>query len=199
MPEALQFSELMSNVAAGSEEAVWQLAETYTPYIIRAVRVSLPRNIRQRLDSQDFAQILWTSILLGDTDLTRMKTPEQLIAYLARAAKNKVIDATRHYIGTQKNDMTRERRLEDLRPSDQRGRRNSTPANTPISSDPSPSTYAILRERWAQVITQATQRDQTILQLRLKKYTFQEISQELQVDEWTARRAIQRIIETLSQ
>jgi RNA polymerase sigma factor (sigma-70 family) len=199
MPEAKQFSELMSNVAAGSEEAVWQLAETYTPYIIRTVRASLPKTVRQRLDSQDFAQILWTSLLLGDTDLTRMKTPEQLIAYLARAAKNKVIDATRHYIGTQKNDMSRERRLEDLHALDKRGRKNAAITATPMSTDPSPSAYAILRERWTLTITQATERDRKILQLRLQNHTFQEISQVLQIDEWTARRAMQRLIETLSQ
>lgn len=199
MPPTVQFSELMSGVSAGSEAAVWQLAETYTPYIIRAVRASLPKSVRLRLDSQDFAQMLWASLLLGDADLTRLKSPEQLIAYLARAAKNKVIDATRHYLDTQKQDMSREQRLDDLRQpvKGQRTHRDEIPP--PTARDPSPSNYAMVRERWAQVLAETSERDRRILQLRLRKYTFDAISQEMKIDEWTARRAMQRLIETFSE
>ena len=107
-----EFDRLMAEVVAGSEDAVWQLAETYTPYIIRAVRSSLPRTLRAKLDSQDFAQSLWASLLLRRADLTRLQTPGQLIAYLAQATRNKVVDKTRHY-HTQKNDIAREERLPD--------------------------------------------------------------------------------------
>jgi RNA polymerase sigma factor (sigma-70 family) len=196
MPHVSQFSQLMLDVASGSEDAVWQLAETYTPYIIRAVRASLPRSVRLRLDSQDFAQILWASLLLGGTDLTRLETPEQLIAFLARAAKNKVVDATRHYLETQKQDMRREQPLEDV--SRTVGGRGMVQA-FPRARDPSPSEHASMRERWGRALSELSERDRQILQLRLKRYTFAQIGLELTVDEWTARRAMQQLIEKLSE
>lgn len=197
MTQIAEFNQLMSDVAAGSEDAVWQLAETYTPYIIRAVRHSLTPRLRQKLDSQDFAQTLWASILLKRADLTRLKTPEQLIAYLARATKNKVIDKTRHF-KTQKNSIDREESLEDHMPGT--GAPKLRPrAKALFSRDPTPSTSASVRERWNQILSNSSDRDRRILQLRLKGCTFDVISVQLQINEATARRAIQRLIEQFSE
>jgi RNA polymerase sigma factor (sigma-70 family) len=195
----LEFDQLMTGVAAGSEEAVWQLAETYTPYIIRAVRASLPKSVRPKLDSQDFAQILWASILLGGTDLTRLKTSEQLIAFLAKAARNKVIDATRHFLNTQKQDVSRDQAIDELTQHGH-GRSRLTNNSAPAlhSSDPTPSEFASVRERWNRILSNASDRDRRILQLRLERHTFESISTQLQIDQATARRAIQRLIEQLS-
>jgi RNA polymerase sigma factor (sigma-70 family) len=192
-----EFDRLMAEVAAGSEDAVWQLAETYTPYIIRAVRSSLPRTLRAKLDSQDFAQSLWASLLLRRADLTRLETPGQLIAYLAQATRNKVVDKTRHF-HTQKNDIGREERLPDhlisLKQAPVRVQRSALYAR-----DLSPSTSANLRERWNQILSTLSDRDRKIFQLRLEGRTFDEISQKLEINQATARRAIQRLIEQLSE
>jgi RNA polymerase sigma factor (sigma-70 family) len=198
MPQILEFSQMMSGVAAGSEEAVWQLAETYTPYIIRAVRASLSRSVRLRLDSQDFAQVLWASLLLGDADLTRLKTPEQLIAFLARAAQNKVIDATRRHLNTQRQDMHREVRLEDIQVKSTDDCSSTSSRSMPPSREPSPSEFAYMRERWRLILSEATDRDRQILQLRLERHTFDAISKHLQIDKRTARRAMHRLIKKLS-
>src|SRR4029079_619270 len=192
-----EFDRLMAEVAAGSEDAVWQLAETYTPYIIRAVRSSLPRTLRAKLDSQDFAQSLWASLLLRRADLTRLQTPGQLIAYLAQATRNKVVDKTRHF-HTQKNDIAREERLPDhlisLKQAPVRVQRSALYAR-----DLSPSTSANLRERWNQILSTLSDRDRKIVQLRLEGRTFDEISETLEINQATARRAIQRLIEQLSE
>lgn len=193
MAQIAEFDQLMADVAAGSEDAVWQLAETYTPYIIRAVRLSLSPRLRQKLDSQDFAQTLWASILLKRTDLTRLKTPEQLIAYLARATQNKVIDKMRHF-KTQKHSIDREVSLDDH--SLGAGVKRS---GALYSRDPTPSTSASLRERWNEILSNASERDRQILRLRLQGCTFNVVSSKLQVNEGTARRAIQRLIEQLSE
>lgn len=198
MTQVAVFDQLMAEVAAGSEEATWQLAETYTPYIIRAVRASLPPKVRQKLDSQDFAQALWASILLKRTDLTRLKTPEQLIAFLARAARNKVIDATRRYLGTQKYDVKRERNLDDVA-FGRRKRPERTLSGALFARDPTPSEFASLRERWNQVLKRASERDRQILRHRLAGDTFQIISVKLKINQATARRAIQRLIDQLSE
>jgi len=191
-----EFDRLMAEVAAGSEDAVWQLAETYTPYIIRAVRSSLPRTLRAKLDSQDFAQSLWASLLLRRADLIRLQTPGQLIAYLAQATRNKVVDKTRHF-HTQKNDIAREERLPDhltnVKHAPVRVQRSGLYAR-----DLSPSTTANLRERWSHILSKLSDRDRKIFQLRLEGRTFDEISEKLEINQATARRAIQRLIEQLS-
>src|SRR4051812_21328124 len=119
MTTIVEFDQLMADVATGSEEAIWRLAETYTPYIVRAVRASLPPILRSKLDSHDFAQTLWASLLLNHADLTRLKTPDQLVAYLARATRNKVVDKMRHF-RTLKHDVRREQPLGPLARNDVR-------------------------------------------------------------------------------
>jgi RNA polymerase sigma factor (sigma-70 family) len=197
MAQTAEFDQLMSDVATGSEEAIWQLAETYTPYIIRAVRMSLSSRLRPKFDSQDIAQTLWASLLLKRADLTRLKTPEQLIAYLARATQNKVIDKARHF-RTQKNDIGREERLQDHLSGSDNGARQSS-AGALYSHDPTPSTAADLRERWNQTLSRASDRDRHILKLRLDGCTFDVISAKLQINQATARRAIQGLIEQLAE
>jgi RNA polymerase sigma factor (sigma-70 family) len=196
MTQLAEFDRLMADVVAGSEDAIWQLAEIYTPYIIRAVRRSLSPQLRPKLDSQDFAQTLWASLLLKRVDLTRLKSPEQLIAYLAQATKNKVIDKTRHF-NTQKQDIAREENLEDYA-NCKTGRRARSPTQVLYSREPTPSTSASLRERWNQILSSSSDRDRRILALRLKGCTFDSISDQLQINQATARRAIQRLIEQLA-
>jgi RNA polymerase sigma factor (sigma-70 family) len=197
MSRVAEFEQLMANVSAGSEEAIWQLAETYTPYILRAVRASLPTKVRSKLDSQDLAQTLWASILLKRTDLTRMKTPEQLIAFLARSARNRVVDVTRRYMGAQKYDVHREQTLDEGQPASPTAR-YAAPERAFATRDPSPSQFASLRERWNQILLTCTPREREILQLRLQGATFDDISSKLNINQATARRAIQRLIDRLA-
>jgi RNA polymerase sigma factor (sigma-70 family) len=67
------------------------------------------------------------------------------------------------------------------------------------SRDISPSTSANLRERWSQILSKLSDRDRKIFQLRLEGRTFEEISDKLEINQATARRAIQRLIEQLSE
>ena len=194
--ETTQFEHLIDEVAAGSEAAVWQLAETYTPYIIRAVRLSLPPKLRQKFDSQDIAQTLWASILLGGTDLHRLKSPENLIAFLARAAKNKVIDETRRF-HTQKYNVAREEPLDSSLAAAHR-RVNYQPG--PLHSrEPTPSKQISVRERWDRLVANASERDRQILKMRIAGRSFDDISVQVHVSSMTARRAIERLVTQLSE
>jgi RNA polymerase sigma factor (sigma-70 family) len=190
MVQAAEFDQLMAGVVAGSEDAIWQLADTYTPYIIRAVRQSLPYRLRSKIDSQDFAQTLWASLLLKHADFTRLKSPEQLIAYLVCATKNRVIDKTRHY-EMLKRDINREERLQDHMTV-------GGHAKALCSREETPSMTAFLRDRWNHILSNSSERDCQILKLRLAGRTFEFISTTLQIDQATARRAIQRLIKQLS-
>jgi RNA polymerase sigma factor (sigma-70 family) len=196
MAEIAKFNRLMADVRAGSEDAIWQLAETYTPYIIRAARLSLDPGCRSKLDSQDLAQTLWTSLLLNPADLSKLRTPEELVAFLVRATKNKVIDKMRHF-RTQRRDIGRERRLQTFVSEESDAIKGRTRSELQ-SRDPSPSKIVSVRERWNQIVAGASERDRQILELRREGTEFKTISAQLQIDESTARRAIQRLIEQLS-
>ncbi len=194
MTQASEFDRLIADVAAGSEDAIWKLADTYTPYIIRAIRLSMPQNLRRRFDSQDIAQALWTSILVGDTDLSRLKSPEALIAFLARAAKNKVIDQMRK-LHTQKHDISREQSLDEHFSRLSAANRVRSPL---MSRDATPSTVISVRERWQKIVADASERDRKILRLRIKGRSFDEISVEVNVSVMTARRAVERLVHQLN-
>jgi RNA polymerase sigma-70 factor (ECF subfamily) len=189
------FEKLMDEVASGSEDAIWTLAENFTPEIIRTVRMSLSPRLRPKFDPQDIAQSLWASLLLRRSELVRLKTPEQLIAYLARATRNKVIDKARYY-GSQKCDVSREQRL-DENTTPHGGSNEPHPSDRLFSRDPTPSKIASFRERVGLTMAQATDRDRQIFNLRLKGCTFDAISQQLQIDEKTARRTIHSLAEQL--
>ena len=195
MSQVTEFDRLMAEVAAGSEDAALQLAEKYTPYIIRSVRRRLGSKIRQKLDSQDVAQTLWASLLLRRTDLLRLKTPEQLIAYLMQATKNKVAEKTR-LLHRQKCDISRESPL-DTEVQTSANTRNPT-CRALHSREQTPSSHASFRERWQNVMLNASERDRQIMTLRFKQHTFEEISSMLSIHEQTARRAVQKLVEQLA-
>lgn len=194
MSTVSKFDQLMADVAAGSEAAIWELLDTYTPFVIRAVRLSLPTSVRQKLDSQDIAQTLWASILLGHTNLAKLESPDRLIAFLCRAAKNKVIDKTRR-LNTQKFAVSRERSLnQPMSESDESSHAEGLWANgsTPIE-------HVSVREQWQHLLSRASERDRQIVELRMKGCSFDDISQQVGVGEMTARRVVERFVEQLSE
>lgn len=195
MTKPSEFNKLMGQVAAGSEEAVWELVQTYTPYIIRSVRLSLSSKLRPKLDSQDIAQALWFSLLVGDADLSRLKSPRELIAFLARAAKNKVTSQSRRHHAI-KRDVSRE---VSVTKDEKSPVRSENASEALYSRDSTPSKIVAVRERWNQLIAQASERDQRIIHMRMDRRSFEDISVEVQVSEMTARRTIERLVDQLSQ
>lgn len=187
------FKLLMDAMAEGSEEAAWQLTDLYTPHIMRAVRSSLPKRIRAKVDSQDFVQSVWASILLKRGRLAQFQNPEQFIGYLAAMAKNKVVDKYRHF-RTQKKDVHSEVKIPTLdRKSPALVPENSDEGTIP-SSDPTPSQVAVAREGWRQLINQSSERDRQIVSMRIQGQTYGAIANSLKVNEKTVQRALNRML-----
>lgn len=196
MTKLNDFERLMADVAAGSEDAVFELAEIYTPYIVRSVRRWLSPQMRPKFDSQDVTQTLWASLLLRRGELLRLKTPGELIAFLAQAAKNKVAAKAR-YVHAQKRNITRETRLPE---GAQRYPNERAVSDPPLCSrEPTPSTLASVRERWRRAMANASERDQQIVKLLLQRHTFEQIGSLLSIHEQTARRAVQKLVDTLAE
>ena len=75
------------------------------------VRRQLPRLLRSRFDSLDFLQSVWGSFFRRvRSGPTEFEDSRHLVAFLARAAKNKVIDEYRR-AASRKQDMHREEPL----------------------------------------------------------------------------------------
>src|SRR5215510_13469031 len=104
--------EFLQRIQSGDEGAARELLQRYEPEVRLVVRRQLPRLLRSRFDSLDFLQSVWGSffhkIRTGENDLNE---EQNLIAFLAWAARNKVIDEYRR-AATQKQDIRREERLE---------------------------------------------------------------------------------------
>lgn len=191
-----QFEKLMAQLAAGSEDAAWEIAETYTPHILRAVRTKLPAAIRPKLDSQDFAQIVWASLLLKRSSLCHVKTPAQLVALLASLAHHKVIDVYRHYTTSRIRDFRRETPLGAI--VDQAEQDSREQANRVLfDRGPSPSHVAGVREKWNIVSGQLTARDREVLRMRVKGHTYVEIAEHMNISQTTVRRVLANAIEML--
>src|SRR5262245_27253345 len=93
MPDkADSFRTLMTRARDGSQQAARELFERYGQRLLDAIRRRLRHPLRTRFDSADFAQDVWASFFTGALE-RHFDNADELLAYLARMAKNKVCDA----------------------------------------------------------------------------------------------------------
>src|SRR6516164_391069 len=129
---------LLARIKDGDEGAARELLTRYESKVRLVVRRQVPRLLRSRFDSIDFLQSVWGSffhrIRTGSNDLEEEKN---LIAFLAWAARNKVIDEYRR-AATQRQDIHRELPLRDM---GERGEKL-------VATDETPSQVAQAREMY---------------------------------------------------
>jgi RNA polymerase sigma-70 factor (ECF subfamily) len=176
---ASEFRALIGQVQQGSQEAARQLADAYGPHVRRYVHRALSRELRSQYDSLDFVQLVWASFFHQPEDLPQIESPGQLVNYLARMAQHKLLDEQRR-LHAQKNDVAREQRFDE-------------PDKQLASRDPTPSAVAIFHEEWETLVNRQPGEVGRVVQLRYEGATYQEIADELQIHERTARKAIDRL------
>ncbi|MGE3821593.1 MAG: sigma-70 family RNA polymerase sigma factor, partial [Isosphaeraceae bacterium] len=141
------------------------------------------RLLRSRFDSLDFLQSVWGSFFRrvrgGATDF---EDSRHLVAFLARAAKNKVIDEYRR-AASQKQDVSREEPLWL-----DGGRAREVPGTVD-----SPSEIAEAREVFGRLSALLPRERRSILELKARGLSSREIGERLGVSE----RTVQRVIEDL--
>ena len=179
------FESFINRVSDGEEEAAWELVETYGPYVLRSVRRMLHADIRSKFDSTDFVQAVWASFFSGRCDYRRLHRPEELIAFLTTMARNKLITEWRRRTRTKKYDVRRELRTDPARLA-----LNSAA----VSRDPTPSQWAMARERWQHIMHNQPDHYQEIVRRRLRGETYQSIADELDLNERTVRRVLERLL-----
>src|SRR3954465_10688369 len=106
-----ELSEFLKRIQAGDEGAARELLTRYEAEVRLVVRRQLPRLLRSRFDSIDFLRRVWGSFFRrGRSGPSEFEDSRHLVAFLARAAKNKVIDEYRK-AASRKQDMSREEPL----------------------------------------------------------------------------------------
>src|SRR3954462_6577689 len=181
--EEENISSFLARIQAGDEAAARELLTRYEAEVRLVVRRQLPRLLRSRFDSLDFLQSVWGSFFRGvRTGPAEFEDSRHLVAFLARAAKNKVIDEYRR-AASRKQDVHREEPLwgDGARPKD-------------VAADiDSPSEVAEAREVFGRLRDLLPEERRTILELKAEGLSSRDIGGRLGISE----RTVQRVIEDL--
>jgi RNA polymerase sigma-70 factor (ECF subfamily) len=175
---------LIARARAGDQEAWEELFRTCYPKVIRVVRRKLNRPMRSLYDSTDFVSDVMKSLA---ANLGRLDFPSlgSLIAFLAQAAEQKVIDEYRRR-HTLKRDITRERAL-------------VAPNGTDVkplalaSADPTASQVAQATEACERLLAGQDESERMVIELRWLGYTNVEIAERTG---WNIRK-VQRFLKDL--
>jgi RNA polymerase sigma-70 factor (ECF subfamily) len=174
--------ELLARIKSGDEEAARELLARYESKVRLVVRRQLPRLLRSRFDSLDFLQSVWGSffykIRTGPNDL---EEEQNLVTFLAWAARNKVIDEYRR-AATQRQDIKREERLEQ-----------HTGKDDCLASGDTPSQLAAANETYDRLRELLPEEQRVILELKAAGHSSREIGDRLGGSE----RTVQRVLESL--
>jgi RNA polymerase sigma-70 factor (ECF subfamily) len=183
--KADDFHELMDHVLMGSEEAAQELVELYGPAVLRAVRRRLNSRLRSKFDSDDFVQDVWASFFADPPRMNTFRSPDDLAGFLAVLARNKVVDVVRKRLQLDKSNVNREESLEDA---------PFLVQDQLIAQQPSPSTAAMTREEWDELLRKQPLVYRRILLRFRDGRTPAEIAQEQEISERTVRRVIARTV-----
>jgi len=187
MPEQSKtLSELLERALQDSETSAQEIVERYGPYILRAVRRRLNKKLRSKFDSTDFVQAVWASFFALSPERLRFNRPKELVDFLMGLARNKVVDAVRQRLETQKYDVNRELPLYDSFAMDARQMK---------ARGPTASQVAIAKEEWQRAEDSAVPREERIVNWIQRGQSLETIAQEIGVSVKTIRRVLQRIRE----
>jgi RNA polymerase sigma-70 factor (ECF subfamily) len=180
--EDMEFLATVARARGGDDQAVADLLMAFESDVRIIVRARLPRALRGQFDSMDFVQAVWTSVFSGsDQPIPEFANPGHFRGYLAGVAKHKVLDEYRRRTKSRKYDLSREEPLFVRQGS--RETLRDVPAR-----DPSPSAYAQASDRFRQLTRGRDPREATVLELRRRGLTFEEIAAQTGLHERTVRR-----------
>lgn len=187
------FHELMNRVREGDSNAAWELLDRYGRYVLHVIRQNLQPQLRSKFDSTDFYQNVWASFFAHPGMLQRFSTSKEFLGYLAGMAKNKLKMENRKRFNTKKHNVNKESSLESVAPSHDESP-SKTHAEPMDAGVPTPSYVAMVREEWDQWMAQQSKQSQKVVELRFRGASFDEIADELHINEKTARRVIDSLI-----
>lgn len=176
-----EFERLMERVRTGDPDAAKEVFERYGEAIRIVVRYRMDHRLRSQFDSLDFSQDAWASFFRIPPENYTFRTPEELLAFLTRVVRHKVIDAYR----------------KRCRWSKKNGRKflhcqNSVPEQP--ARQPTPSQMAIVEEEWRRLLEDKPPPMQRALEMLRDGYSHREIAQHLGLNV----KKIQRLVKQLN-
>ena len=186
--ETAAFDELWRAVRAGESVEYRQLVQDCTPYLLEVVRRRLDRRLRPRFDSIDFTQAVWASFVAKLERMPNIASAEELRAYLAQMAANKVVDEVRRQLAAHKRNV--DRQLVNP-PSDV--------LNLLVKRQPTPSQIAMADERLERLKAGRSREHQQIIQLRIEGEKVPEIATAVGLSQRQVRRVLCAIEAELSE
>jgi RNA polymerase sigma factor (sigma-70 family) len=180
-----EFHALIQQVLSGSEVAAQEFFRDYEPYLLHAIRQRLSKRIRSKFDSLDFAQDVWASFFAETPERRSFNNAADLITFLTKVAQNKITDAVRQRMMTEKNNVNREQSLDDSRHFDK---------HALAGREPTPSQILMSQEEWVEFLRKQPVVYRRIFILLRDGKTHDEIAQELDIDEKTVTRVVYRVI-----
>ncbi len=186
--EREDFQKTLQEISTGSHTAVWHFIQTYGHHVQRVVRRRMGSQMRSKFDSADFVQMVWASFFRDPSCIRNVESPKQLLNFLAAMARNKVIDQARHRNTSETSGLNTAQ--DSTRPA-----QNEMPGFVDYST---PSQYAMARERWQQMMSDPSDRNRRVVQMRMQGASYAEIASRLGIGETTARDILQRLAKSNS-
>jgi RNA polymerase sigma factor (sigma-70 family) len=180
---ALDFRQLTELVSRKSERAMTELVQRYGPHVQAVARRSLGKQLRSLHDSCDFTQSMWRAVVEHRSQIREFALPAQLIAYLSKIIRSKIIDEARRRTKTQKHALAAHNLHEEI------------PDGQAIGGGklPTASQVAIAHEQWRALVEGQPADVREIVELRLAGCTFAEIAERIGKSERTVRRVFSQL------
>jgi RNA polymerase sigma factor (sigma-70 family) len=180
--EESELRRFLARIRDGDDDAARELLQRYEAKVRLVVRRQLPRLLRSRFDSLDFVQSIWKSFFRRiKTSPTALEDAENLVGFLARAARNKVIDEYRR-ASSHKQDMRREESMWE----------GTEPRELPDNCD-TPREVAEANEALRRLREMVPESRRMIFDLKAEGLTAIEIATRLGLSERTVRRVIENL------
>lgn len=181
------FADLIARIRAGDEDAARVLIERFGPEVQMMVRRRLPARLRSQYDTMDFAQAVWSSVIVDCRERPEaFEGPGHLLGFLAGVVQNKVAREYRRRTRTKKYDIGREERFYV-----RKGERE-VPRDV-AGSDPTPSENVQAGDRLDQLVEGRTAEEAEIILLRRQGLTYEEIAAKIGWNERSVRRVIEAV------
>jgi len=181
-----EFAQLMERVRTGCPEAARELFERYGKEIQLVVRKRLNPRLRTQFDSLDFAQDAWASFFHIPPEQYTFETPKELVNFLTRIARHKVIDEYRRRQRTLKHNRHDVHELPK--------RPDGVGIREPASRHPTPSQVAVAEEQWDQMLQNKPPQVRRALEMLRDGHSHREIAECLGVP----TKLIQRVLQDLN-
>lgn len=168
------------------QDVTKRLVARYGPKVLNTIRRYLPRILRSKFDSQDFAQMAWLSVFRDPRCVEKFENSKAFAAFVAAVAANKVKMALRHCL-RQKCDVNRECGLEEA------------VGHEPVAGEPRPSAAVAFRDELGTMLEARPEHYRQVLVLRSDGMSTWEIAQQTNLNETTVRRILRNMLEALQE